>query len=413
MAEVAIPREKVQSLKDFYKLMAATRAVRHQIMLDIAALGLDRAREHTAEIGRLASLENALDNLATLPGPDSGTEYQRLLSLGKGRELGVDLEYEITELEKDLVFLGKGRDRFLEYLDERIPDFARLVDLGIRRLHGLHFNCFITDRDGTVNNYCGRYLSSIQSVYNAVLLSRFARERTFRSLVLTSAPLTGPGLLDISITLPGLFVLAGSKGRECMDESGTLHHMPVEQAKQEVLDRFNQAIRELLAEPEYERFSLVGSGLQFKFGQTTVARQEISRSIPEEESLAFMEKVKELMALVDPEGHTLRLEDTGLDLEIMLTVRAGSDKLKEFDKGDGVAFMDRELGLNLSKGPHLVCGDTFSDLPMLATVLERTPEAMGIFVTADEDLAREVRQLCPNSLVLPEPDVLVAILGVV
>lgn len=74
----------------------------------------------------------------------------------------------------------------------------------------------MSDRDGTVNNYCGRYLSSVQSVYNSVFLTRYAVKKVTNGTILTSAPMENMGLVDIATTSrEGVFIYAGSKGREC------------------------------------------------------------------------------------------------------------------------------------------------------------------------------------------------------
>lgn len=62
---------------------------------------------------------------------------------------------------------------------------------GVEFLGGEHcsFQNLITDRDGTINNYCGRYKSSIQSAYNSVFLSCFALFCCVNAAILTAAPL--------------------------------------------------------------------------------------------------------------------------------------------------------------------------------------------------------------------------------
>ena len=67
----------------------------------------------------------------------------------------------------------------------------------------------------------------------------------------------------------------------------------------------------------------------------------------------------------------LRVEDTGLDVEIILTIGDGGER-KKFDKGDGILFLGEEMKqIDLSVGHTLVCGDTGSDCPMLAAVVAR------------------------------------------
>ena len=71
------------------------------------------------------------------------------------------------------------------------------------------FHNFITDRDGTTNMYCGRYVTSIQAVYNAVWLATFSKQCCENSLFMTSAPLHG--LKDVSIMPDGTFIHGCSK----------------------------------------------------------------------------------------------------------------------------------------------------------------------------------------------------------
>ncbi|MGD8893051.1 MAG: hypothetical protein PVF94_08480, partial [Desulfobacterales bacterium] len=148
-----------------------------------------------------------------------------------------------------------------------------------------------------------------------------------------------------------------------------------------------------------------------KFGQTTIARQDISRSVSEDESEALLKKIRSLVSDIDPENTNFRIEDTGLDIEIILTIEDSESGPKDFDKADSVKFLDSELGLNLSEGPHLICGDTSSDIPMIEASMSKTDDTWSIFVTEDKELADRVTAVCPNAVIVPEPDMLVTILN--
>jgi len=363
-------------------------------------------------------LRRILERLESIPRTSSG----RCLRYD-GKSLSVDLSYEITELRKDLVYLNGGEGALLHHLAGIHRELSAELEAGRRFLAAAppRFRSFVTDRDGTVNNYCGRYYSSIQSVYNAVFLTRFARQRCRRGVILTSAPLEKGGLVEVGVIPQGVFVLAGSKGREALDEEGGRHRLPIPAAQQAALDRLNQELARLLERPEFEIFGLIGSGLQLKFGQSTVAHQDVRGSIPEALSRRFRGSVEDLLRDLDPERRTFRTEDTGKDLEILLTVdadgaadpdaRGGADGRRDFDKGDGVRFLDRELGLGLERGPTLVCGDTSSDLPMVRAAIEAGGETWSIFVTRDTALGDALRGVAPRSWIASEPDVLVALLG--
>jgi hydroxymethylpyrimidine pyrophosphatase-like HAD family hydrolase len=388
----------IASLKEFYALMAATRAVRQR-----AVKAILRGEALADDLTR--SLRNALGALENVP----ESRGRRVLSLDGSRDIELDMDYEINEIRKDLFYIKEGEATFLEFLADLHPGFDDHVAAGRDLLEGLELNCLITDRDGTINNYCARYLTSIQSVYNAVFLSRFAMSRVQRPVILTSAPLEG--LIDISVNPEGRIYYAASKGRECLDLEGRIRRLPIPAQRQQAIGRLNERLQEIVARPEYEKFSLIGSGLQFKFGQSTVARQDIGGSIQADESQAFLGVVTALVRELDPEGAVFHIEDTGLDVEIILTIETSGDGLKDFDKGDGVKYLCSELDLEMVHGPHLVCGDTASDVPMLEAALSLAANTRAIYVTTSEDLSKRVRGLTSNAVIVPEPDMLVAIMG--
>jgi hypothetical protein len=353
-------------------------------------------------------LRDALGRLEAVPEGSSG----RRLRLEEGREIDVDLSYEIGELRKDLRYLEDGEEALLDDLAGRHPDHQDEMAGCIDALQNDFFQTLISDRDGTVNNYCGRYRSSVQSVYNAVFLSRFARAKARRSVILTSAPLLDVGIADVSVTPVGAFVLAGSKGREYLDPDGERHELSIDLRRQIELDILNERLDGLLKEKDNQVFTLIGSGLQHKFGQTTIARGDIAGSVSEERSLRFLGDVRRLVGDVDPEETFFRIEDTGLDIEIVLTLEDDEDDgVRDFDKGDGVRFLDADVPLAMAQGTCLVCGDTASDVPMLEATLEIAPHARAVFVTGDEDLRRRVATVLPAALFVSEPDTLVAALN--
>ena len=391
---------QINTVRDFYSRMQHSAGVRRRLVGNILkgeALGSE-------DVGFLESLHGILKTL-----PDAAG-FLRLEAEGKSISLKID--YEVEELAKDLLFLEQGEEALLDRLAELHPGFQEELAgaLAFCRDMSLPLGCLLTDRDGTVNNYCGRYLSSIQSAYNAVFLSRFAEAAVRKAVILTSAPLSGGGLEDLTVSPPGAFVLAGSKGREYLDMSGRRGALAIDADKQGRLERLNRRLEALLEEPAYQVFPLIGSGLQFKFGQTTVARQDIYGSIPEGESERFAGVIRELIGELDPEGLYFRIEDTGKDIEIILTVE-GAAGLKVFDKGDGILFLDSELALGLEGRESLICGDTASDVPMVKAGSEKTPDPWTIFVTRDENLREEVRRTSARVHFVGEPDVLVCCLN--
>ncbi|MFW5683839.1 MAG: trehalose 6-phosphate synthase [Spirochaetota bacterium] len=388
----------MQTLSEFYEFMDEVHTVRHAIV------GYYLMQAHNPQ--HVRSLEQALDALDQLPG--EGVEKR--LRAGD-EEVTLSVGYERGELEKDIFFLGHDDAAFGDWLASRHDpeeSFREQTDALFEFLRGVEVRSFITDRDGTVNNYCGRYRSSHQSVWNAVYLTRFVRSIAGEPLVLTSAPLMNPGLLELSAMPAGSTNYAGSKGREYHSRKGNKGAMELTRAQSEALESLNERLRAMLGRGEYRAFALVGSGLQYKFGQTTVARQDIHDSIPAERSERFLDDVRGLVDELDPHGSTFSVEDTGKDIEITLTLEGG----REFTKGEGVSFLNDKLGLGLGEVPVLVCGDTASDVPMVETAVARGGQerTAAVFVTADESLRERVRSHCARSHFVDAPDVLVAAL---
>jgi hypothetical protein len=246
-----------------------------------------------------------------------------------------------------------------------------------------------------------------------VYIARFAEECVNNSVILTSAPLEQGGLVDIT-TIPDRTVInAGSKGREYRDLNGERGSFPIAPEQQAKLDELNRRLVELVKQPQHQKFGLIGSGLQQKFGQTTIARQDITSSVPEQESTEFFSSVQNLVQELDPAGQFFRIEDTGLDVEIILTVPSDESEaeLTDFSKGNGVGFLNDRLGLDLATGPNLVCGDTGSDLPMLEECLKHSARTWTVFVTPKDELKQRVRSLTEQSLLVDQPDTLVTILN--
>jgi hypothetical protein len=406
--------QEIRTIQQFYALMQDSAKLRRRIVARIME-GAGADPEDCEQLG------SCLESLRRIPRRHGRFELStespgRCRSgsrrSGNGRAVYLELDYEIEELEKDRIYLKEGEKALLHHFGEIHAGFHDQIDeaLGFCSRMNLPLGCLISDRDGTVNNYCGRYLSSVQSTYNAVFLSRFAKRASRQAVLLTSAPLSGGGLEDLTVSPPGIFVLAGSKGREYLDRRGRRGALAIEADKQKMLERLNRRLAELLRDPRYELYGLIGSGLQFKFGQTTVARQDIYGSIPEADSEGFARVIQEMIREIDPDRLYFRTEDTGKDIEIILTVE-GEAGLRDFDKGDGILFLDSELGLGLNRRGTLVCGDTSSDIPMITAAMNRSRDLWTIFVTQEQTLQQAVRDTCERAHFVSEPDVLVCLLN--
>lgn len=389
-------------LKKFYGLMEELRNHRFHLVQKL----LDDQSPSTDDLKALRSIESTLTNLP-------GEHYKKNIEITSGQPMLLDLTYELTEIRRDLLFLEQEQETFWKEFTNPSPQVTNIINNGVTCLRGKVFRNWITDRDGTLTNYCGRYASSIQSLYNAIAVSRFHQSKTEHSIILTSAPLRSPGVVDVSVVPSNSVIFAGSKGREFLDLQGNYRSFPISPVKERMLKKLNHELSQVVSQSAYEKFSFIGSGLQFKFGQSAIARQDINTSIPSHESNAFLSLIRNLVATLDPDGSVFRIEDTGLDIEIILTIDDAQSDAKDFDKGDGVHFLNRELALSLDKGPTLVCGDTASDIPMLEAALNYCPNnTWSVFVTQNQELAARIRTVCPHAVIVPNPDCLIAILQI-
>jgi len=357
----------------------------------------------------LGEIDAALRRLEALP----GTGVQREMSVD-GRDLRLTLDYEFDELRRDEALLRRGERGVDDLL--RVPgafddELGALIEL-LGRGVGTdgRYSAVFSDRDGTIANYCGRYRSSHQALYSAVRLGRFARRCADDFFVVTSGPLHGNGLISLSAFPDHTVHLAGSKGREYVLADGTAGSFPLTDAERSVIMELDERVSALLERADYRVLTAIGSGYQRKFGQLTVSRQDIHRSVPVEVSERFLVEVNRLVGELDPGGDALQVDDTGFDIELTLVAAEGVNR--GFDKGDGVGFLVETTGLDLHRGPVLVCGDTASDLPMVEHLVEAGYETHAVFVAADGDLARRVRRAATHSAFCSGPDVLVAALGI-
>jgi hypothetical protein len=376
--------ERAEVLKRFSSLISSSLILKKKILKEI--LRKREIKVSSEDIKELEKIYSSLKNISNKY-PD------------------FNLSYEIFESEKDIEFI-KSPGSFLNYLEKVNKGFKKELKEVLEFLKDKTFNFFITDRDGTINNYCGRYFSSAQSIYNAFFLDCFIKNKTEKAIILTSAPLKG--ILSLSIFPEGSekIIYAGSKGREY--DFGKEHkgRLDIPEQESQILDKLEDEIRKLTLKKEYEKFLYIGSGFQKKFGQLTIARQDISNSISKDESLDFLNKIKEIVKNLDSDERYLGIEDTGLDIEIILKT---SEK-EMFDKSQGVEFIVKKLDFDLQKGNNLVCGDTFSDVPIADKVVEHNKNTYIIFVITNRKLMEVLRKKHKKIMFVSSPDVLVAAL---
>ena len=382
-----------------YRRRAAASILDHPRDTD-DSLACERQQACRDALGRLSS---ALGILESLPGED----VHRELTVD-GRGLRLNLDYEFEELRRDLICLSEGMSgvaRSIRAAGSFEDELASVTAM----ISDVRYSAVFTDRDGTIANYCGRYRSSHQPLYAAVRIGRFARGCSDHFFIVTSGPLYGHGLVSLGAFPEGTVHLAGSKGREYLLADGTSGSFPLSAGQDEIIASLDERIGSLLGRPEFGMLAVIGSGYQRKFGQLTVSRQDIHRSVPTEVSVAFLDEVRSIVHELDPDRSRLEIDDTGFDVEITLT--ASGECSRGFDKGDGIRFLIDELDLDVHRAPVLVCGDTTSDAPMLEQLADAGCETHAVFVAPADDLARRVRRHASRAAFCSGPDVLVAAFG--
>uniref|UniRef100_A0A183C814 HAD_SAK_1 domain-containing protein n=1 Tax=Globodera pallida TaxID=36090 RepID=A0A183C814_GLOPA len=260
-------------------------------------------------------------------------------------------------LNKTRAILDCGHSHMKEIFDEKLSIYVKDELFGMKE----HAGCvrfmeqlrsgsangveelkpiLITDWDGTMKNY------------------------TRHTAVLTAGPLRGPGILDL-IALPkdGPIVFGGSWGREWwLNGKRVVHDEGISDEGLNALERLSDEMSNLLEDKEFARFGLIGSGVQ---------RKHVNAEL----SAKYQNEVKERVHRVDPHSQP----SAGLEVEVVVH-KDGT----VWNKAKGVIKIIETLGESLEKGKVLVCGDTFSDIPM---------GMMALFVTSDESLQQRVLEI--------------------
>uniref|UniRef100_A0A915PGY4 alpha,alpha-trehalose-phosphate synthase (UDP-forming) n=1 Tax=Setaria digitata TaxID=48799 RepID=A0A915PGY4_9BILA len=395
--QVIRPTE-VKTLEDFYTIMLQTRNIRRQIVERVLK-GVP-IRTHFA-----ISLKNALDSLKL-----SCETNTTMLNLRTTSEESVaeytsfDIRNELDEFEKDLCFLKfiesdnvYNVEQFVDTLHAYHPKspvaFKEEVAGAVDLLYDAdHFQYFFTDRDGTLKSYSCSYQASIQPAYAAVIQAQFARRCAQTCAIITTSPLMGVGILDVSTMPEGYYYYGASAGREWfIDPRNKFRDLSITADQLQFLDKVYDTIQELLNTQEFKYFKCVGSGLQKHFGHLTIAYQDIYNSVPKQQSDELLKKIHEIVNEIDGMRRSLVVNEGSTDIKIFLKNSNGI----VFNKGHGIALMVENIRCKLSDGKILVCGDSESDLPMVEVCLGRNPRNVyTIWVTERTDLKEKVMSLC-------------------
>ncbi|WP_300156173.1 hypothetical protein [Solidesulfovibrio sp.] len=385
------------SLDDLAALMAASAELRRQ-----AAAAILAGKPVAAQvIAGLAEIRDALDAAVDRDG-------MAQLAAGDDQAARLDLSEETAELENDVLYLEEGREALLKHVGKRRKGLRDAVRDALRALalHGVE--TLLCQSDALFRAPGQRFVTAVQPAWNAVALGRYAAARAARTVLWSAAPLSGPGLADLRALPRRACALAGSGGRQILDAEGRESAWPMPLAKASLLESINARLAMLLADPEWRAFAFMGSGLQFRRGETVVARQDDRETVGEDLSRSLLEHIHDIVDAVDPEREHFRVEDDGRDVVVTPTTNA-ADAGGNFSAGDGLRALEQALGTNLAQGPHLLCCAGADGIELLEALLERTEDVACLFVGDREDLGRKARELCPRTALAGHPDTAAAV----
>ncbi|GMT06193.1 hypothetical protein PENTCL1PPCAC_28367 [Pristionchus entomophagus] len=422
--EVIRPSE-VRQLADFYMLMNKTAQVRRQIVEVVLkgmpvkhhfAISLENAKNALEKSCEANTTRLVLDTTANAEDPD-----------GANLTATFDISDELDELTRDLAFLQfvqeddiNNVEQFIDTLGSFHPSgpaaYQEEVDKACALLTKAdHFHFFFTDRDGTLKSYSCSYPTSIQPAYSAVIQAQFARRCAQFCAIVTTAPLVHIGILNMSTMPEGSCAYGASGGREWyLNPALQFKDDTVSDQDLALLNKAFEKVEDLLENPEFRNFTWIGSGLQKHFGHITVAKQDNNNSIPHRKSVSLYENLARIVHDVDPMGHTLTLREGELDLKIFTKAKLSG---RIFNKGHGIRLIERKMGLKLTDGNILVCGDSETDIPMLEECLLVAPaNVYTIWVTTDDSLKQKVSTTCSrfgntNVEFVSSPKVLLGAMG--
>ncbi|MHC1711934.1 MAG: hypothetical protein AB9872_07285 [Solidesulfovibrio sp.] len=389
----------LESLDAFAALMAETAVSRRQ-----AAAAILAGHPVSPEIPAfLAQAQADLDEAADRDGLAE-------LELAEDQTLRLDVTEETQQLENDVTYLEEGREALLKKLAKRHHGLRDAVRRGLKDIAGQSVNVLLYDFDAALRAPGQRFTTAVQPAWNAVALARFALARSRHPLIWSEAPLSGPGIADLTTVPPRAFAYAASLGRQYKDTEGHDGATPLSLEKASLLESINARLSMLLADPNWRAFGFIGSGLQFRRGETIIARQDALQSLDEEASLSLLEHIHDIVDAVDPERLHFRVEDDGLDVAVTPT-STNQDVWRDYSPAEGLRAADAALTLDLGQGPHLVCCGGPSGLALLEALLPVTKDVRCIFVTDRDDLGRRAMLACPKTAVVAHPDIAAAILS--
>lgn len=389
----------LETLDAFATLMTGTAALRRQAAAAVLA-GRPVPLEVQAALARdHAALEAAADR-----------DGRAVLEVGEDQTLRLDLSEETRQIENDVLYLEDGREALLKHLGRRHHGFRDALRQGLREIAGPAVNLLLCDADAVLRAPGQRFVTAVQPAWNAVALARYAMARARRPVLWTEAPLSGPGLADLATLPPRTFAYAASLGRQIVDPDGRESASPLSLQKSSQLESINARLAMLLTDPSWRAFTYLGSGLQFRRGETVVARQDALGTVGEDASLELLEHVHNIVDAVDPEREHFRVEDDGLDVAVTPTA-TGQEAPRAFTPAEGLRALDQALSLDFGHGPHLACCAGPSGLALLEALAGQASDLRCVFVTDRNDLAARARQICPKAAVVAHPDLAAALLS--
>ena len=65
---------------------------------------------------------------------DEKGKYSKIVKLDQNTEMSIDIEYELTELQKDIIYLEQGEEALMDHFISIHPDFKSHLDAALQKI---------------------------------------------------------------------------------------------------------------------------------------------------------------------------------------------------------------------------------------------------------------------------------------
>jgi hypothetical protein len=336
-------------------------------------------------------------------------QYQsgnKKLELYDGFYKNFNLNPELNTLQAEIAFLD-SKESWLNALHKGELNINKQVKEGLKWFAGKKNLKVVADRDGSLLPLKTFYWTSVQSAAHAITMHRFIEHHCNWLLWLSSAPLNNIGIEDLTITRSPRLAIAGDNGAQFKSPSGEYFEQSTEKDFRKIMDAIFDEIIELTDDDQYSVFRLINPGIQKFSNRLVLTVRDNEKEIPEDLSNNFRDKLINIVKKVDPNKKTIRF----FPYRNLLFVFPTKDKGLITNKADGLNWILSQYPYDIKTGNLLVIGDSKADVYLLKKALQINQNTSAIFVTRDNGVIKQVKNMCPNALIVNTPEILIEIIS--